>query len=102
MVMYVRSPNRDDVCTEFEARLRRAEMPSSIRAEALRQLGRLSALPPDTFEHYLIRGYLEAVIELPWSDRMQTEERVLTAMLEEDRERVGGELSGSGVPSRLE
>jgi hypothetical protein len=53
MVMHVRSPeHRDDVCSEFEARIRRAEMPSSIRAEALRQLARLSVLPPDTFEHY--------------------------------------------------
>jgi ATP-dependent Lon protease len=100
MVIYVRSPqHRDDVCTEFQARIRSAEMPSSIRAEALRQLGRLSILPPDTFEHYLIRGYLEAVIELPWSDRMETEQRLLTAMLEEER---SGELSGSGVPARLE
>jgi ATP-dependent Lon protease len=102
MVMHVRSPeHREDVCGEFEARIRGAEMPSSIRAEALRQLNRLSVLPPDTFEHHLIRGYLEAVIELPWSDRIETEQRALTAMLKEDR-MGGGELSGSVGPSRLE
>jgi ATP-dependent Lon protease len=81
MVMYVHSPEQETaVRADFAERIRSSEMPPAIRAEAFRQLNRLTVLPPDTFEHYLIRGYLEAVIELPWSDRMEAEERLVSAM----------------------
>jgi ATP-dependent Lon protease len=105
MVMYVDSPDAETEARDaFEERIRRSEMPRAIRAEAIRQLSRLAVLPKDTFEHYLIRGYLEAVLELPWSDRMAAERRMLGTMLSEcpDGDGPGSLRHGSVAVRRFE
>ena len=70
----------DDVIAGFRDRIRAAPMPPSVRAEALRQVARLRLVPPDGVEHYVIRGYLEAIIELPWPERVHVEQRLLDAI----------------------
>ena len=47
-------------------RIEVAGMPAEARAEALRELERLSAMPPDATEVVLLRGWLEWLAELPW------------------------------------
>ncbi len=79
-----RTSNLDQVIAEYRERIRLAPMPRSVRTEALRQLRRLQAAPADGFEHYVIRGYLEAVIELPWPERVEAEQRLLDTLLEPD------------------
>ena len=73
------------VLAEYRERIRTARMPRTVRAEALRQLHRLTTYPIDGFEHYVIRGYLEAVIELPWPQRVEAEQRLLNTLLEPDQ-----------------
>ena len=70
----------DEVIGGYRERIRTAPMPRAVRAEALRQVARLRRVPPDGVEHYVIRGYLEAVIELPWPERAGMERQLLDAM----------------------
>jgi len=45
----------------------KAKMPEKVEAEALRELDRLSKIPPVSPEYSVIRTYLDWVCELPWS-----------------------------------
>ncbi len=74
------STGLDEVIDAYRERIRAAAMPRAVRAEALRQLTRLRLMPTDGVEHYVIRGYLEAVIELPWPERAGIERRLLDAL----------------------
>ncbi len=47
----------------------KAKMPKNVEAEALRELDRLSKIPPASPEYGVIRTYLDWVCELPWSKR---------------------------------
>ena len=54
--------------------IKKAKMPKKIETEALRELDRLSKIPPVSPEHSVIRTYLDWVCELPWST--QTEDQL--------------------------
>jgi ATP-dependent Lon protease len=69
------SPPSGDLVAEYRRRIRRARMPRGVREEAFRHLARLTSLPAGSFDHYMVRGYLEAVIEVPWRERALAERR---------------------------
>ena len=52
---------------ELEERLRTADMPEDIEAEAMRELQRLSQIPVMSPEFSVISNYLEWLCELPWA-----------------------------------
>lgn len=52
----------------------KARMPKNVEDEALRELDRLSKIPPASPEYSVIRTYLDWVCELPWS--VQTTDRL--------------------------
>ena len=87
------STDLDDVIDAYRERIRTAPMPRSVRSEALRQLTRLRRVPADGVEHYVIRGYLEAVIELPWPERVGIERRLLQAMGEPEADALDASVS---------
>ena len=43
-------------------------MPKKVEKEALKQLGRLEKMHPDSSESIILRSYLEWMTELPWKD----------------------------------
>jgi ATP-dependent Lon protease len=55
-------------------KIAKAKMPEKIEAETLRELDRLSKIPPASPEYSVIRTYLDWVCELPWS--IQTEDQL--------------------------
>jgi len=60
----------DDISKEVEElqeKITKAKMPKKVREEAEKQLGRLSRMHPDSAEATVVRGYLEWLVELPWS-----------------------------------
>jgi ATP-dependent Lon protease len=52
---------------ELRQRVEEAELPEQALKAAERELSRLEKLPPAAAEHGVIRGYLEWLVELPWS-----------------------------------
>lgn len=52
---------------ELQGKIKEAEMPEKVNAEALRELDRLSKIPLASPEYSVIRTYLDWVCELPWN-----------------------------------
>jgi ATP-dependent Lon protease len=52
---------------EYREKLRAAGLPPEAESEARRQLQRLERMHPDGPEAQVVRGYLEWMLELPWS-----------------------------------
>jgi ATP-dependent Lon protease len=52
---------------ELREKIEAANLPEEARAQAERELRRLSALPQHAPDRHLIRTYLEWLVELPWS-----------------------------------
>jgi ATP-dependent Lon protease len=65
---------RTDELKQINRNITKAKMPKPVEQEALRELDRLSKIPPASPEYSVIRTYLDWVCELPWS--LQTEDRL--------------------------
>lgn len=65
---------RTEEIKQISKNIKKAAMPKKVEAEALRELNRLSKIPPVSPEYSVIRTYLDWVCELPWS--VQTEDRL--------------------------
>lgn len=57
-----------DEFTELREKIIAKKMPDTIEKEALKQMGRLERMHPDSSESSILRGYLEWVTDLPWSE----------------------------------
>ncbi len=65
---------RTEELKEIRQNISKAKMPKKVEAEALRELDRLSKIPPASPEYSVIRTYLDWVCELPWS--IQTKDQL--------------------------
>ncbi|MHC4616517.1 MAG: endopeptidase La [Planctomycetota bacterium] len=65
---------RSEELKEIKENISKAAMPPKVEQEALRELDRLSKIPPVSPEYSVIRTYLDWVCELPWS--VQTKDRL--------------------------
>jgi ATP-dependent Lon protease len=52
---------------ELREAIKKAKMPEAVETEALRELDRLSKIPPMAPDYSVIRTYLDWLCELPWS-----------------------------------
>src|SRR3990172_5140406 len=52
---------------EYRMKITEAGLPAEANVEALRQLRRLERMHPDGPEAQVVRGYLDWLVELPWS-----------------------------------
>ena len=52
---------------ELREKLESLDLPPEVRKEAEKEIERLSRLSPNSFEHPIIRNYLDWIIELPWN-----------------------------------
>jgi ATP-dependent Lon protease len=65
---------RTEELKQINENIKKAKMPANVEEEALRELDRLSKIPPVSPEYSVIRAYLDWVCELPWS--VETEDRL--------------------------
>jgi ATP-dependent Lon protease len=54
---------------ELRQKLEAAGLPEAVKKEALRELDRLSKMPPAAAEYTVARTYLDWIVALPWSKR---------------------------------
>jgi ATP-dependent Lon protease len=52
---------------EIRIQIKEADMPPDVEKEALKELNRLSRIPPQSAEYTVARTYLEWMLEIPWS-----------------------------------
>ncbi len=57
----------EDEVEELRSKLRAAGLPEEIKKVARKQLGRMSAMQPQSAEYNVTRNYLEWISDLPWS-----------------------------------
>jgi len=81
---------REDL-DELREKLEGLELPSVVRTEVDRELGRLERMGPEGMEAQVIRTFLETVTELPWVERSEERLDVKRAaeILEEDHYALG-------------
>lgn len=60
---------RTEELNELQTRIKKSEMPENVEGEALRELDRLSKIPPASPEYSVLRTWIEWVCELPWNKR---------------------------------
>ncbi|AFS77639.1 ATP-dependent protease LonA [Gottschalkia acidurici 9a] len=59
----------EDILSEVEElkeKINKIKMPEEVKEKALKEINRLSKLPPSSSEVGIIRNYLDWIIELPW------------------------------------
>ncbi|UCH59183.1 MAG: LON peptidase substrate-binding domain-containing protein [Anaerolineales bacterium] len=56
---------------ELKVRLDSAALPEEVQVRAIKEVDRLSQMPPMSPEVGIIRTYLEWILELPWSNRTE-------------------------------
>lgn len=56
-----------DEFSEMRDKINKCKMPADTEKEAMKQLGRLEKMHPDSSESSIIRSYLECLVDLPWS-----------------------------------
>ena len=64
------SGSPDDIA-EYRARIEALDAPKEVREKLLKELGRLSKQPFGSSEAAVLRGYLDACLELPWGKTTQ-------------------------------
>ncbi len=55
------------VVVEYREKIEQAGLPEEAKKEALRELGRMEKLQPQSAEYGVIQTYLDWMVELPWS-----------------------------------
>lgn len=62
------SSDKNDEFTELREKLVAKHLPHDAEKEAIKQLGRLERMHPDSSEASILRSYLEWVVDIPWSE----------------------------------
>jgi ATP-dependent Lon protease len=80
------SSEKNDEFTELREKLQAKGLPADADKEAMKQLGRLERMHPDSSEASILRSYLEWIIDLPWSEESKevTDLNFAKEVLDED------------------
>jgi len=71
---------------DYRKKIKRAKMSKEADLEALKQLGRLEQMHPDSAEASIVRTYMDWLVELPWSRSTQDVIDIKEAKIELDKD----------------
>jgi ATP-dependent Lon protease len=74
---------------EYMAKIREAHLEPDTEEKLLKEVDRLTKLPPATQESFLIRSYLDTVLDLPWNAETKTKINLEKARNILDKEHYG-------------
>ena len=60
-----------DEADEFKEKIEKGDIPEEVKEKALKEIKRLSKLPPSSPETGIIRNYLDWITELPWNEETE-------------------------------
>jgi ATP-dependent Lon protease len=83
------TPESLDVIDDLDQRLRKAGLPESSLAEAIKDLHRLRRMPPDAAEYNVTRTWLEWLISMPWQTTTEDCKDLVAARTVLDSEHFG-------------
>lgn len=81
--------SRSEEMAEIRKAIEAAKMPQNIEKEALKQLGRLEQMHPDSAESGMLRTYLDWMVEIPWSKSTRDSLDIKRAQLILDEDHYG-------------
>lgn len=75
-----------DEYTEIENKIKKADMPKEVMEKALKELNRAKKIPVASPDNSVLRGYLDTLLDLPWSKRTVDNKNLIEArkILDED------------------
>lgn len=78
--------DKNDEFAEIREKLVAKNLPAEAEKEAMKQLGRLERMHPDSSEASILRSYLEWVVDIPWSEESKevTDLQFAKDVLDED------------------
>ena len=79
----------DDVTADYRAKVSEADLPEPVREAALREVSRLERTSEQSPEAGWIRGWLDTLLELPWSVRTEDSNDVHAARAALDADHYG-------------
>ena len=62
-------PDKNDDFAEIREKLMASHLPEEAHKEAMKQLGRLERMHPDSSESSILRSYLEWMCDIPWTEQ---------------------------------
>ncbi|MBQ7364609.1 MAG: endopeptidase La, partial [Clostridia bacterium] len=79
----------DEEIVEYMSRILKADLPATVTEKLVKEANKLAKMPYASAESTVIRGYLDAVLELPWNE--SSEDTIVIAKAREilDREHWG-------------
>ncbi len=61
----------EDETNEYKEKIEKGDIPEEVKEKALKEINRLSKLPPSSPETGIIRNYLDWITELPWNEETE-------------------------------
>lgn len=83
------SDARSEEMLEIRKQIEAAKMPPAIEKEALKQLGRLEQMHPDSGESSMLRTFLDWMVEIPWSKSTRDSLNIKRAQVILDEDHFG-------------
>ena len=92
----ISNPQIDD-SDELKTRVRELDLPDEVEAKATQEITRLEVTPPTSPEVGVIRGYLDWLLDMPWSVESKGQESLSRARKVLDRDHYGLEKAKERV-----
>lgn len=83
------SENRIDEFDELQAKIAQTKMPKEAKEKTISELNKLKMMPPMSAESTVVRGYIDWMLQVPWSKRSKVKKNLQQAQNVLDKDHYG-------------